>query len=556
MQIILYSFCIGNSSRRLKSRAPLPFLLWKQEPKKKHALIEYANGKSLQEINGTVKVPEGMGFWKTLFMYSGPGALVAVGYMDPGNWSTSITGGQNFGYLLMSIILISSLIAMLLQYMAAKLGIVTQMDLAQAIRARTSKTLGIVLWITTELAIMATDIAEVIGAAIALYLLFHIPLLIAVLITVLDVLVLLLLTSIGFRKIEAIVVCLICVIFLVFAYEVALSNPRWSQVFLNLVPNIKTVETHPYVGGQTPLSGALGIIGATVMPHNLYLHSAISQTRDTDNNDEDSVARSVKFSAWDSNIQLSMAFFVNALLLIMGVAVFKSGAVKDPSFFGLFDALKNPQFMTNPLLASVAKTGVLSILFAVALLASGQNSTITGTLTGQVVMEGFIHMRMPLWARRLVTRVISIIPVVICVLLSSGKPAVQEHEALNTLMNNSQVFLAFALPFSMLPLLIFTDSKFEMRGKRFVNSLWVKVAGWASVIALTFLNLYGLPSQIVSFFGDNPTPAQTDMGNGIAYILIVLVLALLAWVMWDLYKSNKRFMREHENAEKEIDQYE
>lgn len=528
----------------------------KQEPKKKHALIEYANGKSLQEINGTVKVPEGMGFWKTLFIYSGPGALVAVGYMDPGNWSTSITGGQNFGYLLMSIILISSLIAMLLQYMAAKLGIVTQMDLAQAIRARTSKTLGIVLWITTELAIMATDIAEVIGAAIALYLLFHIPLLIAVLITVLDVLVLLLLTSIGFRKIEAIVVCLICVIFLVFAYEVALSNPRWSQVFLNLVPNIKTAETHPYVGGQTPLSGALGIIGATVMPHNLYLHSAISQTRDTDNNDEDSVARSVKFSAWDSNIQLSMAFFVNALLLIMGVAVFKSGAVKDPSFFGLFDALKNPQFMTNPLLASVAKTGVLSILFAVALLASGQNSTITGTLTGQVVMEGFIHMRMPLWARRLVTRVISIIPVVICVLLSSGKPAVQEHEALNTLMNNSQVFLAFALPFSMLPLLIFTDSKFEMRGKRFVNSLWVKVAGWASVIALTFLNLYGLPSQIVSFFGDNPTPAQTDMGNGIAYILIVLVLALLAWVMWDLYKSNKRFMREHENAEKEIDQYE
>ncbi|WP_056998394.1 Nramp family divalent metal transporter [Fructilactobacillus fructivorans] len=528
----------------------------KQEPKKKHALIEYANGKSLQEINGTVKVPEGMGFWKTLFMYSGPGALVAVGYMDPGNWSTSITGGQNFGYLLMSIILISSLIAMLLQYMAAKLGIVTQMDLAQAVRARTSKTLGIVLWITTELAIVATDIAEVIGAAIALYLLFHIPLLIAVLITVLDVLVLLLLTSIGFRKIEAIVVCLICVIFLVFAYEVALSNPRWSQVFLNLVPNIKTVETHPYVGGQTPLSGALGIIGATVMPHNLYLHSAISQTRDTDNNDEDSVARSVKFSAWDSNIQLSMAFFVNALLLIMGVAVFKSGAVKDPSFFGLFDALKNPQFMTNPLLASVAKTGVLSILFAVALLASGQNSTITGTLTGQVVMEGFIHMRMPLWARRLVTRVISIIPVVICVLLSSGKPAVQEHEALNTLMNNSQVFLAFALPFSTLPLLIFTDSKFEMRGKRFVNSLWVKVAGWASVIALTFLNLYGLPSQIVSFFGDNPTPAQTDMGNGIAYILIVLVLALLAWAMWDLYKSNKRFMREHENAEKEIDQYE
>lgn len=233
----------------------------------------------------------------------------------------------------MSVILMSSLIAMLLQYMAAKLGIVSQMDLAQAIRARTSKSLGIVLWILTELAIMATDIAEVIGAAIALYLLFHIPLVISVFITVFDVLLLLLLTKIGFRKIEAIVVCLILVILLVFVYQVALSNPNWGGVFAGLVPNGETFSSSPSIGGQTPLSGALGIIGATVMPHNLYLHSAISQTREIDHNDEESVAQTVKFSALDSNIQLTAAFFVNALLLIMGVAVFKTGAVKDPSFF-------------------------------------------------------------------------------------------------------------------------------------------------------------------------------------------------------------------------------
>ncbi|KRK62313.1 hypothetical protein C5L30_001287 [Companilactobacillus farciminis] len=505
----------------------------------KHKLIEYANGPSLQEINGTVDVPRDKGFFKTLFAYSGPGALVAVGYMDPGNWSTSITGGQNFQYLLMSVILMSSLIAMLLQYMAAKLGIVSKMDLAQAIRARTSRSLGIVLWILTELAIMATDIAEVIGGAIALYLLFNIPLVIAVFITVGDVLVLLLLTKIGFRKIEAIVVCLILVILFVFVYQVALSNPDWGGVFAGLIPTGKTFSTSPSIGGQTPLTGALGIIGATVMPHNLYLHSAISQTRKVNHADEKSVAQNVRFSAWDSNIQLTAAFFVNALLLIMGVAVFKSGAVKDPSFFGLYQALSDTSTLSNGVLIAVAKSGVLSTLFAVALLASGQNSTITGTLTGQVIMEGFVHMRMPLWLRRLVTRLISVIPVLICVMLTSGKSVIDEHEALNTLMNNSQVFLAFALPFSMLPLLLMTDSATEM-GNKFKNAPWIKGFGWLSVIALTFLNLYGLPGQIQAFYGDNPTGAQTMQANIIAYVLIAAVLALLIWTIIDMHKGNER----------------
>ncbi|WP_225048494.1 Nramp family divalent metal transporter [Lacticaseibacillus kribbianus] len=518
-----------------------------EEPRK-HKLIEYANGPSLEEINGTVEVPRGKGFWRTLFAYSGPGALVAVGYMDPGNWSTSITGGQNFGYLLMSIILISSLIAMLLQNMAAKLGIVTRMDLAQAIRARTSKVLGVILWIMTEFAIMATDIAEVIGAAIALYLLFKIPLVIAVFLTVLDVLVLLLLTKIGFRKIEAIVVCLILVILLVFAYQVALSDPQWGQVILGLVPSAKSVATSPTVAGMTPLSGALGIIGATVMPHNLYLHSAISQTRKLNHDDEEEVATAVRFSQWDSNIQLSFAFVVNALLLIMGVAVFKSGAVKDPSFFGLYEALSDTSTLSNGVLIAVAKSGILSVLFAVALLASGQNSTITGTLTGQVIMEGFVHMRMPLWARRLVTRLISVVPVLICVAMTANLNKVDQHEALNTLMNNSQVFLAFALPFSMLPLLMLTDSEAEM-GARFKNSGWVKICGWISVIGLTFLNMLNLPKSFADFLGADASADAVLSAHIAAYVAIAAILALLVWCIADLRRGNQR-LAEHEAAAK------
>lgn len=502
-------------------------------------LIEYANGPSLEEVNGSISVPHNISFAKTLFMYSGPGALVAVGYMDPGNWSTSITGGQNFSYLLMSVILLSSLIAMLLQYMAAKLGIVSQMDLAQAIRARTGKALSVILWILTELAIMATDIAEVIGAAIALYLLFRIPLVLDVFITVGDVLLLLLLTRIGFRKIEAIVVCLIAVILLVFLYHVVLSKPDWAAVAAGLIPTGKTFAGSPHIGGQTPITGALGIIGATIMPHNLYLGSSISQIRAVDHHNQDDVARSVRFSTWDSNIQLSLAWVINSLLLIMGVSVFKSGAVEDPSFFGLFEALSNASLLSNQLLINVAKSGILSILFAVALLASGQNSTITGTLTGQIIMEGYVHMRMPLWLRRLVTRLISVIPVLITVAMTAGDTAVQQHEALNDLLNNSQVFLAFALPFSMVPVLILTNSTAEM-GRRFRNNILARIFGWISVISLTCLNLMGLPDSIAGFMGHSPTPAQIAMAHRIAYVMIIAVLVLLAWTIVDMYRGDRR----------------
>ncbi len=470
-----------------------------------------------------------------LLTYSGPGALVAVGYMDPGNWSTSITGGQNFQYLLISVILMSSLIAMLLQYMSAKLGIVSQMDLAQAIRARTSKSLGIVLWILTELAIMATDIAEVIGAAIALYLLFNIPLILAVFITVLDVFLLLLLTRVGFRKIEALVICLILVILVIFAYQVALSNPDWKGIIEGFIPNSRTFASSPTVAGMSPLTGALGIIGATVMPHNLYLHSSISQSRKINHQDKSDVARAVRFSTWDSNIQLTVAFVVNSLLLIMGVAVFKTGVIDDPSFFGLYDALSNPTVLSNGLLADVAKTGALSTLFAVALLASGQNSTITGTLTGQVIMEGFIHMRMPMWARRLVTRLLSVVPVLICVSMTRGQTLKAQHEAINNLMNNSQVFLAFALPFSIIPLLMLTNSKKEMGD--FKNNFIIKCLGWFSVIALTYLNLIGLPDQIANFI-----PHNLGLSHLISGFIILGVLFLLIWTIVELYRGNKKMM--------------
>ncbi|MBN2903536.1 MAG: Nramp family divalent metal transporter [Enterococcus sp.] len=433
-------------------------------------LIQAANGPSLEEINNTVAIPKNGSFWRNLLAFSGPGALVAVGYMDPGNWITSIGGGAEYGYLLLSVILISSLIAMLLQYMAAKLGIVTQMDLAQATRKHTSKGLGFVLWIVTELAIMATDIAEVIGGAIALNLLFGLPLLVGVILTIFDVLLLLFLMKLGFRKIEAIVMTLILVIMLVFCYEVIIAQPNLPAVLQGFIPQ-KQVLNH----GQ--LTMALGIVGATVMPHNLYLHSSISQSRKIDRSDTQEVATAVRFATWDSNIQLSAAFLVNCLLLILGSALFFGHSEEVGTFSALFDALQDSS------IAGAVASPVLSVLFAVALLASGQNSTITGTLTGQVVMEGFIHMKIPTWARRLITRGLSVIPVLLCTIYFGGN-----EQALDDLLIYSQVFLSISLPVSMIPLVLFTSSK-KIMGERFKNPLWVSTLGWICAIALTVLNV-------------------------------------------------------------------
>ena len=448
--------------------------------KEEKKLIQAANGPSLEEINNTVAIPKNGSFWRNLLAFSGPGALVAVGYMDPGNWITSIGGGAEYGYLLLSVILISSLIAMLLQYMAAKLGIVTQMDLAQATRKHTSKGLGFVLWIVTELAIMATDIAEVIGGAIALNLLFGLPLLVGVILTIFDVLLLLFLMKLGFRKIEAIVMTLILVIMLVFCYEVIIAQPNLPAVLQGFIPQ-KQVLNH----GQ--LTMALGIVGATVMPHNLYLHSSISQSRKIDRSDTQEVATAVRFATWDSNIQLSAAFLVNCLLLILGSALFFGHSEEVGTFSALFDALQDSS------IAGAVASPVLSVLFAVALLASGQNSTITGTLTGQVVMEGFIHMKIPTWARRLITRGLSVIPVLLCTIYFGGN-----EQALDDLLIYSQVFLSIALPVSMIPLVLFTSSK-KIMGERFKNPLWVSTLGWICAIALTVLNVRLIIETLGSF---------------------------------------------------------
>lgn len=447
---------------------------------KEKGFIQPVHGTSLEEINGTITVPKDKNFWKNLIAFSGPGALVAVGYMDPGNWVTSISGGAKYGYLLLSVIFVSSLIAMLLQYMSAKLGIVTHLDLAQATRKYTGKRLGFVLWIVTELAIMATDIAEVIGGAIALNLLFGIPLVIGVSLTILDVFLLLFLMRLGFRKIEAIVVTLICVIMLVFVYEVVIAQPNLPAMFKGFIPQ-KQILNH----GE--LTMALGIVGATVMPHNLYLHSSISQSRKIDRSDEVEVAKAVRFAKWDSNIQLSAAFVINCLLLILGSALFFGRPEDLGTFSSLYDALQDSN------IAGAVASPILSTLFAVALLASGQNSTITGTLTGQVVMEGFIHMRIPTWARRLITRLLSVIPVFLCTLYFGGN-----ETALDNLLIYSQVFLSVALPISMIPLVYFTSSK-KIMG-RFKNAWWVSSLGWLCTIALTVLNIQLIFTTLVDLF--------------------------------------------------------
>ncbi|UIF29073.1 Nramp family divalent metal transporter [Levilactobacillus brevis] len=443
------------------------------DPKSKHHMIESTGNdqKSLDEVNGTVEVPQNAGFWRTLMAYTGPGALIAVGYMDPGNWITSIAGGAQYKYALLTVVLLSSLVAMLLQAMSARLGIVTGKDLAQLTRERTGKKTGLFLWIVTELAIMATDIAEIIGSAIALKLLFGFPLIVGLIITAADVLILLVLMKLGFRKIEAIVATLVAVILFVFLYEVILAKPEVTQMLEGYLPSSAIVTNH----GMLYLT--LGIVGATVMPHDLYLGSSISQTRNFDRSDRKSVAKAIKFTTIDSNIQLTIAFVVNSLLLILGAALFFGTNSELGRFVDLFNALSD-----NQVVGAIASP-LLSMLFALALLASGQSSTITGTLAGQIIMEGFINLKMPLWAQRLLTRLLSVTPVIIFAVIYHGNEAKIED-----LLTSSQVFLSIALPFAMIPLVLFTSNK-ELMGE-FANKTWSKILGWIIAVILIILNVY------------------------------------------------------------------
>lgn len=432
----------------------------------------YEQQQSLDEINNTIHFDHKSSASQKFLAFLGPGLLVAVGYMDPGNWITSMQGGAQYGYTLLFVILISSLAAMLLQSMTVRLGIATGKDLAQMTRHFLSKPVAIIFWIIAELAIIATDIAEVIGSAIALDLIFGIPLIVGALITVFDVFLLLFIMRFGFRKIEAIVGTLIFTVLAIFVFEVFISSPQLTDILNGFVPH-KEIVTN-----QGILYIALGIIGATIMPHNLYLHSSIVQSRKYDRHDNEEKAQAIKYATIDSNLQLSIAFVVNCLLLTLGAALFFGTKTNDlGGFYDLYHALK-----TEPVLGATLG-GVMSTLFAVALLASGQNSTITGTLVGQIVMEGFLRLSIPNWLRRLITRALAVIPVIICLIIFKGN-----SEKIEQLLVFSQVFLSIALPFSLIPLQLATSNK-KLMGP-FINKTWVNIISWTLIVILSGLNVY------------------------------------------------------------------
>jgi manganese transport protein len=426
--------------------------------------LKHITNNSLPEVYASINVPKTASFWKKLWAFTGPGLMVAVGYMDPGNWATDIAGGAQFGYTLLSVILISNLFAMLLQHLSLKLGIVTKRDLAQACRDAYPRPVALALWVLCEIAIAACDLAEVIGSAIALNLLFGIPLSIGVCITVLDVLLILYFQDKGFRTIEAIVASLIVIIFLCFGYEIIVSNPSISGILGGLVPSPKIVMD------PSMLYVAIGILGATVMPHNLYLHSSIVQTRAIGESYAEKKS-AIKFATIDSTLSLFLAFFVNASILILAAAAFHNTGYNNVA--DINDAHK--------LLDPVLGVKFAGIFFAIALLASGQNSTLTGTLAGQIVMEGFLNIRLKPWLRRLITRLIAVIPALIITLLYGEKGT-------GELLVLSQVILSLQLSFAVVPLLVFTSDKVKMGV--FANKPYIKIIAWIVASIIMVLNVY------------------------------------------------------------------
>ncbi len=412
--------------------------------------------------------------WRRLLGFLGPGFLISVGYMDPGNWATDIAGGSRFGYTLLFVIMLSNLMAILLQSLSLKLGVATERDLAQLCHEAYGRKVSFALWVGAEIAIAACDLAEVIGSAIALNLLFHIPLLYGVLITGLDVLLILLLQRWGFRYIEALVIALIGTIIGMFGVQMFLSRPEYGAALHGLLIPSPQIIINPGM-----LYIAIGILGATVMPHNLYLHSSIVQSRRYLRT-PDGKREAIFMANVDSGLALSVALFVNAAILIMAAAVFHSR--------GLFQvaAIEDAYKLLSPLLgASFAST-----LFAVALLASGQNSSITGTLAGQVVMEGFIHIRLAPWKRRMITRSIAIIPTVIVV-------AAMGSQGTEKLLILSQVILSLQLSFAVVPLVMFTGNRKYMG--EFVNGPWLQRLGWLTAVVIAGLNAWLLIQTVMGY---------------------------------------------------------
>jgi manganese transport protein len=428
---------------------------------------------SLSEVHRSLVVPPSASFFRKLFAFAGPGFLVAVGYMDPGNWATDLAGGSKYNFALLSVIMMSNFMAILLQALSLKLGIVTGRDLAQACRDHYSRPVSFLLWVICELAIAACDLAEIIGSAIALNLLFGIPLLAGVCITGLDVLIVLFLQNKGFRYIEALVIALIFVIGGCFAWELVVSHPDLLGIAKGFVPSAKII-TDPGM-----LYIAIGILGATVMPHNLYLHSSIVQTRRYELNAAGK-REAIKFATIDSTLALMFALFINAAILIVSAATFYTRGRNDIA------EIQGAYKLLSPLLGV---TGA-STLFALALLASGQNSTLTGTLAGQIVMEGFLNIRIRPWLRRLITRAIAIIPAIIVTIISG-------EQGTTNLLVLSQVILSLQLSFAVFPLVIFTSDKLKMG--EFVNGLTLKCLAWFIAVVIASLNAWLLVQTLRSW---------------------------------------------------------
>jgi manganese transport protein len=426
---------------------------------------------SLAEVYQSIPVA-GRSWWRKLLAFAGPGYLVAVGYMDPGNWATDLAGGSRFGYALLSVILVSNLMAVLLQGLASRLGIVTGRDLAQACRDAYPKPVALALWVLAELAIAACDLAEVIGTAIALNLLFGMPLWLGVLLTAFDVVLLLALQQWGFRLLEALVITLVATVGACFVFELVLARPDWGAVAVGFIPQTRIV-TDPQM-----LYLAMGILGATVMPHNLYLHSSIVQTRKYGETAQGK-REAVRYAFADSTIALSFALFINAAILILAAASFHTTGNTEVA------EIQDAYRLLTPLLG-----GGASVAFAVALLASGQNSTITGTLAGQIVMEGFLDLRLRPWVRRLITRLVAIVPAAVTAIFFGEKGTAQ-------LLVLSQVILSLQLAFAVVPLVSFTSDRAKMG--EFVVPRWLSVLAWLVAGIIASLNAWLLVQTVGSW---------------------------------------------------------
>ncbi|MCB9092276.1 MAG: Nramp family divalent metal transporter [Halobacteriovoraceae bacterium] len=458
----------------------------------------HEHDKSLYEMHGSVEVKKDVSFFKRFFRFSGPAFMVAVGYMDPGNWATDIAGGSEFGYQLIWVILLSNILAILFQTLSARLGIVTGRDIAQACRDHYTKRVNLTLWIICEIAIVATDLAEVLGSAIGLYLLFDLPILAGVVVTALDVMILLALERFGVRKMEALILTLVATIGICFGIEIFLSKPDLIELSKGFIPS-KLSPGALYI--------SLGIIGATLMPHNLYLHSALVQTRKI-GKDLRSLKEATRFNFIDSVFALNGAFFVNAAILVLAAATFYTAGHTQVS--SIIDAHK----MLEPLLG----TSVAPMAFAIALLASGQSSTITGTYAGQIVMEGFIGWRIRPWLRRIITRLLAIVPAVVLLL-------VMGNSAVDSLLVLSQVVLSLQLPFALIPLLHFTNDKLKM--KEFASPLWLKIFGWLAATLIIVLNL-----KLVYDFIFDSWSEPGSLGVATQFILMPTSIGLVLLLLW------------------------